>query len=350
MSRLIAEIGAAALVLGVVVTGPQAARSSGDAFALSRPIGRADEVNRRALVAAVVALVSSLAIGAVGYAWAPALFRSQLAEVSWTSWYNERLNPLYGVDVVLDSAEERTCFDKWYAARWGGSTDCNDSASNGFSGSSGKKTKTFVFASAHERDCLARWRERRPQCFMLYTHMVPEAHGDPDAKYVSTGFAHIELDPNISCLERSREESEDLACAAFASKLAAIPGPIDLFIADNPETQSCFTEWQRAFGTEPVCWAPPEPLTVTIPPIGLLLVVCFGVALFAGAMVRTALAPSGLGRAVVIALVVAVFVAPSLSLMRSRGLDTGTVLGATSALAVSAYVVALWRWTRGDFR
>jgi uncharacterized membrane protein YccC len=91
-------------------------------------------------------------------------------------------------------------------------------------------------------------------------------------------------------------------------------------------------------------------LTVTIPPIGLLLVVCFGVALFAGAMVRTALAPSGLGRAVVIALVVAVFVAPSLSLMRSRGLDTGTVLGATSALAVSAYVVALWRWTRGDFR
>lgn len=116
--------GALATVFFVLVMGPAAAGRGSDSWILSRPGGRAEEVNRRALVIGTVAIWCSVVVGAIGFVSAPHLFRPQKIELHKVVWLHNSKNAFVGVEVEPRSEEERVCLDQWFSLRWDGSPEC----------------------------------------------------------------------------------------------------------------------------------------------------------------------------------------------------------------------------------
>jgi hypothetical protein len=343
--------GALATVFFVLVMGPAAAGRGSDSWILSRPGGRAEEVNRRALVIGTVAIWCSVVVGAIGFVSAPHLFRPQTIELHKVVWLHNSKNAFVGVEVEPRSEEERVCLDQWFSLRWDGSPECNDRVKQVFSGNSGPGPKTFIFASAKERDCIAQWskHEAGKPVFGGMLEEKPRQRPEPGVTRIITGVSRYGYN-GVWIGEAALGASTTSACQAFAAELARNSGRWDLIIADEPEVQPCFAHWQEALGREPTCWKPPTTLPVTLPPLGLFLTASFAAALFAGAMLRTALAPIGAGRLLTLAAVAVVLAAPFVWLSLGSRVGAGGVLGCACALAAGAYAASRVRWAKGDFQ
>ena len=346
-----AAFGAVVVVLFVLLVGPPASRGRTEPFGLSRPVGRVEEVNRRGLLMTGVALSCCLVIGSIALVTAPELLRSRRVELSDVAWFHNSPHAFMGLDVAPRSEEEQDCLEKWSSLRWGGTGECNDLAREVFSSATGPTKKRFLFASAGERDCIAEWarQESAKSCFSKMLEEKAHAPPKPRVHWVVTGVSRYSF-YRTACGDLAFDASTSPECRAFSSELTEASGEFSLYIADEPRAQPCFTHWQRALGRDPICWRPPDSVPVTIPPLGLLLIACFGVALFASAMLRTALAPAGPGRALTLAGAGLVLMVPVVFVFRGEGPGASAVLAGVCALAVGSYLVSLLRWKKGDFR
>lgn len=335
------------LVLLALLLGPPAARPRIDAFELSRPGGRSDLVNRRMLLITAVALCCCLLLGSIAFAATPELFRDR--EVEMDFWFMADFDPFIGAEVSFESEEERICFEKWNALRRGGTHECNRRAREVFSGGSGD-FHHYIFASVEERECLAQWAEHESgkAYFAGIFAEKPWERPDDERNWVVTGVSKYFFHGD-DWSKAALEASTDATCTAFAHEFAGDSDPFEVLVADDQAVQPCFAHWQESLGRGSTCWRP-HAVVATFPPIGCVLLACFGLALVAGAMLRTALAPAGPGRLLTLAGTGLVLAAPVVSLFGAVRMDQSWLLACAAMLAVGAYVAARARWAKGDFQ